>query len=44
VHIVIVSPYNDVRAGLARQGNLAFIHPAHVALAAVKSGKYKSIA
>ena len=45
MHIVIVSPYNDVRAGLARQEyDLAFIHPAHVALAAIKSGKYKSVA
>jgi phosphonate transport system substrate-binding protein len=45
VRIVIVSPYNDARAGLARQEyDLAFIHPAHVALAAIKSGKYKSVA
>ena len=45
VRIVIVSPYNDVRAGLERQEyDLAFIHPAHVALAAIKSGKYKSVA
>jgi len=45
VRIVIVSPYDDVRAGLARQEyDLAFIHPAHVALAAIKSGKYKSVA
>lgn len=45
VRIVIVSPYNDVRVGLERQEyDLAFIHPAHVALAAIKSGKYKSVA
>ena len=45
VRIVIVSAYDDVRAGLARQEyDLAFIHPAHVALAAVKAGKYKSVA
>ncbi len=45
VRIVIVSPYNDVRAGLARQEyDLAFIHPAHVSLAAIKSGQYKSVA
>jgi phosphonate transport system substrate-binding protein len=45
VRIVIVSPYNDVRAGLARQEyDLAFIHPAHVSLAAVKSGQYKTVA
>jgi phosphonate transport system substrate-binding protein len=45
VRIVIVSAYDDLRAGLARQEyDLAFIHPAHVALAAVKSGQYKSVA
>jgi phosphonate transport system substrate-binding protein len=45
VRIVIVSAYNDVRAGLDQQEyDLAFIHPAHVSLAAIKSGKYKSIA
>ncbi len=45
VRTVIVSAYDDVRAGLARQEyDLAFVHPAHVALAAVKAGKYKSVA
>jgi hypothetical protein len=45
VRTVVVSPYNDLRAGLARQEyDLAFVHPAHVALAAVKTGKYKSVA
>jgi phosphonate transport system substrate-binding protein len=45
VRIVIASAYDDLRAGLARQEyDLAFVHPAHVALAAVKSGRYKSIA
>src|SRR6266581_8522437 len=45
VHVVIVSAYNDVRGGLARQEyDLAFIHPAHVSLAAIKSGKYESVA
>jgi ABC-type phosphate/phosphonate transport system substrate-binding protein len=45
VRTVVVSAYNDLRAGLARQEyDLAFVHPAHVALAAVKSGKYKSVA
>jgi ABC-type nitrate/sulfonate/bicarbonate transport system substrate-binding protein len=34
-----------VRAGLAKQEyDLAFIHPAHVALAEVKAGRYKAIA
>ena len=45
VHVVVVSGYNDVREGLARQEyDLAFIHPAHVSLAAIKSGKYESVA
>ena len=45
VRIVIVSAYDDLRAGLSRQEyDLAFVHPAHVALAAVKAGKYKSVA
>ena len=45
VHIAIVSAYNDVRAGLEKQEyDLAFIHPAHVSLAAIKSGKYRSVA
>ena len=45
VRIVLVPNYDDVRAGLAKQEyDLAFIHPAHVALAEVKAGRYKSIA
>jgi ABC-type phosphate/phosphonate transport system substrate-binding protein len=45
VRIVIVSAYDDLRAGLSRQEyDLAFVHPAHVALGAVKAGKYKSVA
>jgi ABC-type phosphate/phosphonate transport system substrate-binding protein len=45
VRMVIVSAYNDLREGLDHQAyDLAFIHPAHVALAAIKAGKYRSIA
>jgi ABC-type phosphate/phosphonate transport system substrate-binding protein len=45
VRVVLVPNYDDVRAGLAKQEyDLAFIHPAHVALAEVKAGRYKSIA
>jgi phosphonate transport system substrate-binding protein len=45
VHMVIVSPYNEVREGLDRQEyDLSFIHPAQIALAAIKSGKYRSVA
>ena len=44
VHVVVVSAYNDVREGLARQEyDLAFIHPAHVSLAAIKSRSRRSI-
>jgi phosphonate transport system substrate-binding protein len=45
VNVVLVPAYNDVRAGLAKQEyDLAFIHPAHVAMAETKSGRYRSIA
>jgi ABC-type phosphate/phosphonate transport system substrate-binding protein len=45
VRIVLVPSYNDTRAGLkAQQYDLAFIHPAHVALEAIKSGQYKAVA
>jgi ABC-type phosphate/phosphonate transport system substrate-binding protein len=45
VHVVVVSAYNEAREGLDKQEyDLAFIHPAHVALAAIKSGKYHSVA
>ena len=45
VRIVLVPAYDDVRAGLAKQEyDLAFIHPAHVALAEVKAGRYTAIA
>jgi phosphonate transport system substrate-binding protein len=45
VRIVLVPSYNDVRAGLkAQQYDLAFIHPAHIALEAIKTGHYKAVA
>ena len=45
VRLVVVSPYNDLREGLEKQEfDLAFVHPAQVALAAIKAGKYKSVA
>lgn len=45
VRMVIVSAYAEAREGLAKQEfDLAFIHPAQVALGAIKSGKYKSLA
>ena len=45
VKVVLVPAYDDVRAGLARQEyDLAFIHPAHVAMAEIKARRYQSIA
>jgi phosphonate transport system substrate-binding protein len=45
VRMVIVSAYAEEREGLDKQEyDLAFIHPAHVALGAIKSGKYRSVA
>ncbi len=37
--------YNDVRAGMAKQEyDFVFIHPAHVAMAEIKGGRYKAVA
>ncbi|HEY5366647.1 MAG TPA: PhnD/SsuA/transferrin family substrate-binding protein [Casimicrobiaceae bacterium] len=45
VRVVLVPSYNDERAGLAaQQYDIAYIHPAHVALEAIKTGHYKAIA
>ena len=45
VRMVIVSSYNEVREGLDRQEyDLSFIHPAQIALSAIKGGKYRSVA
>ncbi|MEP7327769.1 MAG: PhnD/SsuA/transferrin family substrate-binding protein [Betaproteobacteria bacterium] len=45
VKTVLVPAYNDVRAGLATQEyDFAFIHPAHVSMAEIKAGRYKSVA
>jgi len=45
VKVVLVPAYNDVRAGLAKQEyDLVFIHPAHVAMAEIKDGRYKAVA
>ena len=45
VRIVLVPAYDDLRAGLAKQEyDLAFVHPAHVAMAAIKAGRYRAIA
>ena len=45
VKVVLVPGYDDARAGLRRQEyDIAFIHPAHVAMAEIKAGRYRSIA
>ena len=45
VRTVIVGAYQNLREGLERQEyDLAFVHPAHVALEEIKTGKYRSIA
>jgi phosphonate transport system substrate-binding protein len=45
VRIVLVPSYDDARIGLAKQEyDLVFMHPAHVALAEVKAGRYRSVA
>ena len=45
VKMVVVPAYNDLRAGLAKQEyDFAFVHPAHVSMAEIKSGRYRSLA
>lgn len=45
VRIVLVPSYNDVRAGLAKQEyDIAYVHPAHVAMTEIKAGRYKAVA
>jgi len=45
VKVVLVPAYNDVRAGMAKhEYDLVFIHPAHVAMAEIKDGRYKAVA
>ncbi len=45
VRLVLVPSYNEVRAGLVKQEyDVAYIHPAHVAMAEIKAGRYKSVA
>jgi phosphonate transport system substrate-binding protein len=45
VRLVLVPAYDDLRVGLAKQEfDLAFVHPAHVSLAEIKTGRYKAVA
>jgi ABC-type phosphate/phosphonate transport system substrate-binding protein len=45
VRLVVVSAYSELRDGLEKQEfDLSFVHPAQVALGAIKAGKYHSVA
>ena len=45
VHLVIISGYDDLRTAMAKQEyDVVFVHPAHVALAEIKAGRYKAVA
>ena len=45
VRVVLVPAYDDLRAGCAKQEfDLAFVHPAHVSLTEIKSGRYRPVA
>src|SRR5271154_1559630 len=44
VKVVLVPAYNDLRVGMAKQEyDLAFVHPAHVAMAEIKAGRYRAV-
>jgi ABC-type phosphate/phosphonate transport system substrate-binding protein len=45
VRTVLVPAYNDAREGLGKQEyDVAFVHPAHVAMAEIKAGRYRAVA
>ena len=45
VKVVLVPAYADARTGMARhEYDFVFIHPAHVAMAEIKAGRYKAVA
>jgi phosphonate transport system substrate-binding protein len=45
VRTVLVPAYDGLRAGAAKQEyDIAFVHPAHVALAEIKAGRYRAVA
>jgi phosphonate transport system substrate-binding protein len=45
VKVVLVPAYDDLRAGMVKQeSDIAFVHPAYVAMAEVKAGRYKAVA
>jgi ABC-type phosphate/phosphonate transport system substrate-binding protein len=45
VRLVVVPAYDDARAGFLQQEyDIAFVHPAHVAMAEIKAERYKALA
>lgn len=45
VRLVIIPGYDDLRTAMARQEyDVAFVHPAHIAFAEIKAGRYKAVA
>ena len=45
VRMIVVPSYDELRAGFSKQEyDLAFVHPAHVAMAEVKADRYKALA
>jgi ABC-type phosphate/phosphonate transport system substrate-binding protein len=42
---VLLPAYNDLRAALAKQEcDLSYVHPAHVSMAEIKTGRYRAVA
>jgi len=45
VRLAVVPSYDDLRAGLLKQEyDIAFVHPAHVAMTEIKAQRYKAVA
>jgi phosphonate transport system substrate-binding protein len=45
VRLLVVPAYDDLRAGLlAQEYDVAFVHPAHVAMAEIKADRYRALA
>jgi phosphonate transport system substrate-binding protein len=45
VKLVVISRYDDLRTAMGKQEfDVVFVHPAHVAIAEIKAGRYKAVA
>jgi phosphonate transport system substrate-binding protein len=45
VRLVVIPGYDDLRTAMGKQEvDVAFVHPAHVAIAEIKAGRYKAVA